>query len=144
MKSFAETRPHAAERPNLCGNGTSFVAPRLPLPSSMSRPQSRRCDVKPSGREVQMGDEESFEARDGAGLGLSEAELQAMARRQLTASIAVAVVIALGVALAALTPASRDHGQIAAHRTVLVQQPTMTIPPDHRIASRTRPEVELP
>jgi hypothetical protein len=91
-----------------------------------------------------MGDEEFYEDRDGAGLGLSAAELQAMARRQLAASIAVAIVIALGVALAALTPASRDHGQIAAHRSLLVQQPTMTMPPDHRLASRTPPEVELP
>ena len=91
-----------------------------------------------------MGDEGSVDDHDGAGLGLSEAELQAMARRQLAASIAVAIVIALGVALAALTPASRGHGEAAAHRSVLVQQPTMTVPPDHRLASRTRPEVELP
>jgi hypothetical protein len=91
-----------------------------------------------------MGDEESFEDRDGAGLGLSEAELQAMARRQLAASIAVAIVIALGVAVAALTPASRDHGLFAADRSLFVQQPTMTIPPDHRLASRTPPEAELP
>jgi hypothetical protein len=91
-----------------------------------------------------MGDEDLVDDHDDTGLGLSEAELQAMARRQLAASIAVAIVIALGVALAALTPASRDHGQAAAHRSILVQQPIMMISPDHRLASRKQPEVELP
>jgi hypothetical protein len=91
-----------------------------------------------------MGDEDLVDDHDDTGLGLSEAELQAMARRQLAASIAVAIVIALGVALAALTPASRGHGEAAAHRSVLVQQPTMTAPPDHRLAARKPSELELP
>jgi hypothetical protein len=90
-----------------------------------------------------MGDEEPVDD-DNAGLGLSEAELQAMARRQLAASIAVAIVIALGVALAALTPASRGHGEAAAHRSVLVQQPVMTVPFDHQLAARKPSEVQLP
>jgi hypothetical protein len=110
----------------------------------MSWPKAGAAALKPSGWEADMGDEESIDDHDDTGLGLSEAELQAMARRQLAASIAVAIVIALGVALAALTPASRDHGQVAAHRSVLVQKPVMTVPPDHRLASRTRPEVEFP
>ena len=91
-----------------------------------------------------MGDEDLVDDHDDTGLGLSEAELQAMARRQLAASIAVAIVIALGVTLAALTPASRGHGEAAAHRPLLVQRPAMTVPPDHQLAARKRPEVELP
>ena len=78
------------------------------------------------------------------GLASARRELQAMARRQLAASIAVAIVIALGVALAALTPASRDHGEVAAHRLLLVQQPITIGSADHRLASRKQPEVELP
>ena len=91
-----------------------------------------------------MGGKEPVDDQDDIGFGLSESELQAMAKRQFAASIAVAIVIALGAALAALAPASRDHGQIAAHRAALVQQPTTIIAPDHRLASRTQPEIEVP
>jgi hypothetical protein len=89
-------------------------------------------------------DKEPVDDQDDIGLGLSEGELQAMAKRQFAASIAAAIVIALGAALAALAPASRDHGQIAAHRSLLVQQPTMIIAPEHGLASRTQAEIEVP
>jgi hypothetical protein len=78
------------------------------------------------------------------GFGLSEAEIRETARRQFAASIAVAIIIALGVGFAAVMPASRDHARNIAQKSVVAQQPTMTIAPGHRLAATKRIEMELP
>jgi hypothetical protein len=115
---------------------------RLPCPFNGER--TGAAALKPSGREADMSDRKPVDD-DAIGFGLGDdSEIQAMARRQFVASIAVAIVIALGFALALIMPASRDHADVAARRSIIVQQPAMEILPGHRIAAAKPAERELP
>jgi hypothetical protein len=87
---------------------------------------------------IDQSDDEGFASS------LTGPDVRETVRRQFAVSLAVAAFILAGVALAAMTPASRHEAAAAPHRLAGVQQPILVAAPLQRFASARSHEIELP